>query len=233
MSGRRWATKTKHFPNAMLHWEDFGVTHARRILNKYADQMCTLNDDMQGTAAVVLAAAFAAVRAASSRGREQRGVTHGAGTAGIGIADMTADVLVREGLAREEPTLRFCALACEGLITDDRVAALRDFQVPYARPATEVVNWTRPGAPASRLPAWSRTRPTMLIGTSTQSAAFSEQIVKQMASKVERPIITPLSNPTAKAEALPGYLIRWIGDGRWSPPAARWSRSPTRVARIG
>ena len=135
---------TKLFPNAMLHWEDFGVTHARRILNKYADQMCTLNDDMQGTAAVVLAAAFAAARAASSRMREQRVVTHGAGTAGIGIADMAADVLVREGLAREEPTLRFCALACEGLITDDRVAALRDFQVPYARPASEVVNWTRP-----------------------------------------------------------------------------------------
>ena len=91
----------------MLHWEDFGVTHARRILNKYADQMCTFNDDMQGTAAVVLAAAFAAVRAAGSRMREQRVVIHGAGTAGIGIADMMADVLVREGLAREEPTLRF------------------------------------------------------------------------------------------------------------------------------
>jgi malate dehydrogenase (oxaloacetate-decarboxylating) len=73
----------------------------------------------------------------------------------------------------------------------------------------------------------------MLIGTSTQSAAFSEQIVKQMASKVERPIIMPLSNPTSKAEALPGDLIRWTGDGRWSPPAARSSRSSTRAARTG
>jgi malate dehydrogenase (oxaloacetate-decarboxylating) len=80
-------TATKLFPNAMLHWEDFGVSNAQRILNKYADHVCTFNDDMQGTAAVVMAAAFAAVRAAGSRMRDQR-VVHGAGTAGIGIADM-------------------------------------------------------------------------------------------------------------------------------------------------
>jgi hypothetical protein len=95
-------------------------------------------------AAVVLADAFAAVRAAGSRMRDQRVVIHGAGTAGIGIADMMADVMVREGLAREEATRRFYALDREGLITDDRVAALRDFQVPYARPAGEVAKWTRP-----------------------------------------------------------------------------------------
>jgi malate dehydrogenase (oxaloacetate-decarboxylating) len=166
--------------------------------------------------------------------REQRVVIHGAGTAGIGIADMMADVLVREGLAREESTLRFCALDREGLITDDRVAALRDFQVPYARPAGEVANWTRPQGTGITLgDVVANSEPTMLIGTSTQSAAFSEQIVKQMASKVERPIIMPLSNPTSKAEALPGDLIRWTGDGRWSPPAARSSRSSTRAARTG
>ena len=91
-------TATKLFPNAMLHWEDFGVGNARRILNKYADQVCTFNDDMQGTAAVVLAAAFSGVRAAGSRLRDQRVVIHGAGTAGIGIADMMVDVMVREGL---------------------------------------------------------------------------------------------------------------------------------------
>jgi len=205
-------TATKLFPNAMLHWEDFGVSNARRILNKYADHVCTFNDDMQGTAAVVLAAAFAAVRAAGSRMRDQRVVIHGAGTAGIGIADMMTDVMVREGLAREEATRRFHALDRDGLITDDRAATLRDFQVPYARPAGEVANWTRTqGNGITLADVVANSEPTMLIGTSTQPAAFSEQIVKQMASKVERPIIMPLSNPTSKAEALPGDLIRWTG----------------------
>jgi malate dehydrogenase (oxaloacetate-decarboxylating) len=207
-------TATKLFPNAMLHWEDFGVSNARRILNKYADHVCTFNDDMQGTAAVVLAAAFAAVRAAGSRMRDQRVVIHGAGTAGIGIADMMTDVMVSEGLAREEATRRFYALDRDGLITDDRAATLRDFQVPYARPAGEVDSWNRnEGKGITLADVVANSEPTMLIGTSTQSAAFSEQIVKQMASKVERPIIMPLSNPTSKAEALPGDLIRWT-EGR-------------------
>jgi malate dehydrogenase (oxaloacetate-decarboxylating) len=207
-------TTTKLFPNAMLALEDFGVSNARRILNEYADQVCTFNDDMQGTAAVVLAAAFAAVRAAGSRMRDQRLVIHGAGTAGIGIADMMSDVMVREGLTREEATRRFYALDRDGLITDDRVATLRDFQVPYARPAGEVANWSRPqGDGITLADVVANSEPTMLIGTSTQSAAFSEQIVKQMASKVERPIIMPLSNPTSRS------ACRAIDSSRtaWSP----------------
>ena len=114
----------KLFPQAMLHWEDFGAANARRILNTYADQVCTFNDDMQGTAAVVLAAAFSAVRAAGSRMRDQRVVIHGAGTAGLGIADMMRDQMVREGLSREEATARFWALDREGLLGDDRAAHL-------------------------------------------------------------------------------------------------------------
>ena len=90
---------TKLFPNAMLHWEDFGATNARRILIKYSDQVCTFNDDMQGTAATVLAAAFSAVRAAGSRIRDQRVVIYGAGTAGLGIADMMREQMIRDGLS--------------------------------------------------------------------------------------------------------------------------------------
>ena len=89
--------------SAMLHWEDFGATNARRILDHYADEVCTFNDDMQGTAAVVLAAAFSAVRAAGTRMRDQRVVIHGAGTAGLGIADMMRDV---RWSARACPTRR-------------------------------------------------------------------------------------------------------------------------------
>jgi malate dehydrogenase (oxaloacetate-decarboxylating) len=206
---------TKLFPHAMLHWEDFGASNARRILNKYAAEVCTFNDDMQGTAAVVMAAAFAAVKATGSRMRDQRVVIHGAGTAGMGIADVFRDVMVADGLAQEEATRRFWCLSRQGLLTDDRLDALHDFQRPYARPAAEVAGWTRTGTGQgpSLADVIGHVHPTMLIGTSTQAGAFTEAIVRQMAAHVERPVIMPLSNPTSKAEAVPADLIAWT-DGR-------------------
>jgi malate dehydrogenase (oxaloacetate-decarboxylating) len=201
---------TKLFPHAMLHWEDFGVTNARRILNKYADQVATFNDDMQGTAAVVLAAAFAATRAAGTRMRDQRVVIHGAGTAGLGIADMMRDVMIAEGLSAREATRRFYPLGRQGLLLDDGTQSLLDFQVPYARSAAEVAEFRRDGdEPITLADVVVEARPTMLIGTSTQAGAFTEAIVGTMAANCERPIIMPLSNPTSKAEALPEDLVRW------------------------
>jgi malate dehydrogenase (oxaloacetate-decarboxylating) len=135
----------KLFPNAMLHWEDFGARNARRILNRYADQCCTFNDDMQGTAAVVLAAIFAALKATRTRLADQRVVIHGAGTAGLGIADMMRDEMVREGLSHEEATRRFWPLDRDGLLTVDRSDTLYDFQQPYARPSVEVAGWDGTG----------------------------------------------------------------------------------------
>jgi len=209
----------KLFPNAMLHWEDFGATNARRILNKYYDQVCTFNDDMQGTAAVVLAAVFSAVRAAGSRLREQTIAIHGAGTAGLGIADMLRDQMIREGLTPAEATRRFYPLAKQGLLVSDDPTLL-DFQVPYARSRDEVAQWPSgpggrgaPGGPIDLATVVSKARPTILIGTSTQAGAFNESIVREMASYAERPIILPLSNPTSKAEALPADLIEWT-DGK-------------------
>jgi malate dehydrogenase (oxaloacetate-decarboxylating) len=208
-------TASKLFPHALLHWEDFGVSNARRILLKYADDYCTFNDDMQGTAAVALAAVFAALRASGTRMRDQRVVIHGAGTAGIGIADMMRDVMVRDGLPADEATRRFYALDRKGLITDDRLDAIRDFQVPYAHPASEAAGWARTGSGdgLGLAEVVANARPTILIGTSTQAGAFTEAIVRDMASSVDRPIIMPMSNPTSKTEALPEDLIRWT-DGR-------------------
>ena len=201
----------KLFPHAMLHWEDFGAGNARRILDRYADTVCTFNDDMQGTAAVVMAAAFSAVHAAGTQMRDQRVVIHGAGTAGLGIADLMRDQMVREGLSLEEATRRFWPLGSRGLLTDDS-ARLYDFQQPYARPAAEVAGWATPGAAGIGLAeVVAKVQPTMLIGTSTQAGAFTEAIVRQMAERTERPIIMPLSNPTSKCEALPEHLIRWTG----------------------
>ncbi|MDQ3765325.1 MAG: oxaloacetate-decarboxylating malate dehydrogenase [Actinomycetota bacterium] len=210
-------TATKLFPNAMLHWEDFGAGNARRILNKYADQVCTFNDDLQDTAAVVLAAALCAVRAAGSRIRDQRVVIHGVGTAGLGIADMIRNVMIHQGLSPAEATARFYALGSRGLLIDN-APYLRDFQVPYARSAAEVASWSTGAGTAITLGTGvslanvvSAVRPTMLIGTSTQAGAFTEAIVKDMAAHTERPIIMPLSNPTSKCEALPEDLIQWTG----------------------
>ena len=208
-------TATKLFPHALLHWEDLGAANARRVLNRYADQCCTFNDDMQGTAAVVLAAAFAAAKASTTRMADQRVVIHGAGTAGMGIADMLREVMVADGLSPDEATSRFWCLDRQGLITDDRSDTLHDFQRPYARPAAEVAGWARTGTGQgpSLADVVAGARPTMLIGTSTQAGAFTEAIVRQMAAHVDRPVIMPLSNPTSKAEAVPADLIAWT-DGR-------------------
>jgi malate dehydrogenase (oxaloacetate-decarboxylating) len=206
------ATATKMFPHAMLHWEDFGAANAHRILARYAGSHCTFNDDMQGTAAVVLAAALGAVRTAGTRLRDQRVVIHGAGTAGIGIADVLRQVMIAEGLPADEAASRFWALGSKGLLTSDYAATMRDFQVPYARPAHEVAGWLRDGDGRIELAeVVTRSHPTMLIGTSTQPGVFTEDIVTEMAAHAERPIIMPLSNPTSRSEARPADLIPWTG----------------------
>ncbi|MGB8997219.1 MAG: NAD-dependent malic enzyme [Pseudonocardiaceae bacterium] len=202
---------TRLFPNAMLHWEDFATGNARRILTKYVNQVCTFNDDLQGTAAVVLAAALSAVRAAGTRIRDQRVVIYGAGTAGLGIADMMRDAMIREGLSRAEATARFYALGSRGLLVDD-TPNLRDFQLPYARSAAEVAGWsTGAGTTVTLADVVAAARPTMLIGTSAQGGAFTETVIREMAAHTQRPIIMPLSNPTSKCEARPEDLIRWTG----------------------
>ena len=203
---------TRLFPRAMLHWEDFGAANAHRILTKYAGICCTFNDDIQGTAAVVLAAALCAVRASGTRMGDQTVVIHGAGTAGVGVADVLRQVMISEGLSPGQATSRFFALGSKGLLTSDYPGTLRDFQVPYARPAAEVSDWRRDaGGRIDLAEVVTRSRPTMLIGTSTQPGVFSEAIVTEMAAHTARPIIMPLSNPTSHSEARPADLIAWTG----------------------
>jgi malate dehydrogenase (oxaloacetate-decarboxylating) len=206
------STAAKLFPHAMLHWEDFGAANARRILLKYAGSHCTFNDDIQGTAAVVLAAALGATRAAGTAMRDQVIVIHGAGTAGIGIADALRQVMIDDGLSPDEAMSRFYALGSKGLLADGYPGTLRDFQVPYARTAAEVAGWDRDADGRIGLAeVVTRSRPTMLIGTSTQPGAFSEPIVTAMAGYAERPVIMPLSNPTSRSEAQAADLITWTG----------------------
>jgi malate dehydrogenase (oxaloacetate-decarboxylating) len=200
------------FPKALLHWEDFGPANARRILLEYRDQVCTFNDDMQGTAAIVLAAVLAGMRVAGARASEQRIVVFGAGTAGVGIADQLHAVMVEDGLDAEQATRRVWCVDRQGLLVDD-LNDLRDFQQPYARPRSEVSDWAvdeRDGA-IGLAEVVSQVHPTLLIGTSARPGAFTEAIVRKMAAHVERPLIFPLSNPTERIEAVPADIINWTG----------------------
>lgn len=209
------STASKLFPNALLHWEDFGTANARRILERYRDRVCTFNDDIQGTGAVNLAAVLSGVRAAGVPLPEHRIVVFGAGTAGIGVADQLRDALVAEGLSEAEATARFWCVDRYGLLTSDQGDELRDFQRSYARPAGEVDGWRRddglPGIPLDEVVR--QVRPTVLIGTSGQGGAFTEDIAREMARHIERPIILPMSNPTDLAEATPADLLDWT-DGK-------------------
>lgn len=206
---------TALFPHALLQWEDFAPANGRRILEKYRDRVSMFNDDMQGTGAITLAAAISAVRVCGTPLRNQRVVIFGAGTAGIGIADQIRSALVREGLSQEDAIDRFWCVDRHGLITSDMTERLGEYQAMYARPAGESKNWRRGGNEdgIDLAEVVHRVNPTMLIGASTIRGSFTEAIVKEMAARVNRPIILALSSPSARAEANPADLISWT-DGR-------------------
>jgi malate dehydrogenase (oxaloacetate-decarboxylating) len=206
---------TRLFPNALLQWEDFAPGNGRRILEKYRDRLCTFNEDMQGTGAITLAAAISAVRVCGTPLRNQRVVIFGAGTAGVGVADQIRNAMIREGLSKEDAARRFWCVDREGLLTTGMDDQLHDYQMTYARPATESKNWNHEanGNGVSLAEVVRRVKPTMLIGASTASGSFTEAIVKYMAAHTERPIIFTLSHPSARAEANPADLIAWT-DGR-------------------
>ncbi|MES5954422.1 oxaloacetate-decarboxylating malate dehydrogenase [Bacillus fungorum] len=201
----------KQFPKALLHWEDFSSRNARKILDKYRHDICTFNDDIQGTGAVSLAAVLSAVKASGVPLSEHRVVVFGAGTAGIGIADQVRDAMVRVGVSEEESYKRFWCIDRNGLVTHN-MEDLLNFQIPYARKEAEVSKWKRNDV-IGLAEVVKHVKPTILIGTSTVAGAFKEEIIKEMASYVERPIILPMSNPTPLAEAKPADLIQWT-EGR-------------------
>jgi malate dehydrogenase (oxaloacetate-decarboxylating) len=203
---------TKLFPNALLQWEDFGPGNGRRILEKYRGTVRTFNDDLQGTGAITLAAAVSAMRVCGTPLRNQRIVIFGAGIAGIGIADLIRDVMIAEGLSAEEATRRFWCVDVHGLLTNDLGDRLHDYQAAYARPVAEIKTW-KASKPIHLADVVRQVQPTMLIGTSGSSGAFTETIVRDMARHTERPIIFPLSSPSPHVEATPADLIAWT-DGR-------------------
>ncbi|MEW2467519.1 MULTISPECIES: NAD-dependent malic enzyme [unclassified Streptomyces] len=203
-------TASSTFPDALLHFEDFGPSNARRILEQYGGRYRIFNDDMQGTGAITLAAALAAVKVAGVRMRDQRLVVFGAGTAGVGIADQLRDAMIRDGAEPEQAVSQVWLIDRQGLLTRD-MTDLRDFQRTYARDPAEVADWARDGGAIPLLETVRRAEPTILLGTSTVHGAFTREVVRAMAEGTDRPIIFPISNPTSRIEAMPADVIAWSG----------------------
>jgi malate dehydrogenase (oxaloacetate-decarboxylating) len=201
-------TASSLFPEALLHFEDFGPDNARRILVTYGDQYRIFNDDMQGTGAITLAGVLPAVKVTGIPMREQKLVVFGAGTAGVGIADQLRDAMVRDGGSADQATKQVWLVDKQGLLTSD-MAGLRDFQKPYARDPAEVSGWATDGGPITLLDTVRHVAPTILLGTSTAHGAFTREVVEAMSAGTERPIIFPISNPTSRIEAMPADVIAW------------------------
>src|ERR1700744_4078484 len=203
----------QEFPETCLQWEDFATPHARPILQRYRDQLLTFNDDIQVTAAIVLGAVLSAVKVTGKSLKEQQIVMLGAGSTGIGVSDGLRAAMIAEGLTEEEARSRFWLVDKDGFLHSGRNDLSAEQRV-YAQPEINVAGWPKSSNGQIGLAdVIGKVDATILIGFSTVGGAFSEPIVREMARKVERPIIFPLSNPTSKSEATAEDLIRWT-DGR-------------------
>jgi malate dehydrogenase (oxaloacetate-decarboxylating) len=194
------------FPRAILHFEDFGPINARKILQTYGDDYCVFNDDVQGTGAVVVAAAYGGCHVTGLPMRDQKTVVFGAGTAGIGVADQIRDAMVADGATAEQAASQIWPIDKQGLLFDD-MDDLRDFQLPYAK------NRNRLGVAAGErvglIDAIKLASPTLLLGCSAVFGAFTREVVEAMTASCERPMIFPLSNPTSRIEAMPADVLEW------------------------
>ncbi|HEY0788586.1 MAG TPA: NAD-dependent malic enzyme, partial [Thermoanaerobaculia bacterium] len=201
------------YPNVLLQWEDFLKGNAIKQLDRFRDQLCTFNDDIQGTAGVVLAGIYGGLRITGQAMRDQKLVFAGAGASAHGIAELFVSALVEGGLSPDEAKRRIWTVDTKGLVLDHR-PGLEDFKAMFARPTNEVDSWKV--ADKSRITleeVVANVKPTILIGVSATPGTFCESVVRMMAKVNERPMIFPLSNPTSKAECTAEEAIRW-SDGR-------------------
>jgi malate dehydrogenase (oxaloacetate-decarboxylating) len=198
------------FPRVLLQWEDFSKHNAARLLERYRDRLCTFNDDIQGTGAVTVAGLLAAMKLLDSKLGEQRILILGAGSSAIGISDQIVAAMRQEGYSEHDAKQKLWLVDSKGLVHTGRTN-LEDSKRRYAQPIERMGGLDPAGF--SFFDVVRKAQPTILIGTSGQHGAFSEEIVREMAKHVERPVIFPLSNPTSKSEATPSELLQWT-EGR-------------------
>jgi len=196
----------QRFPKALLQWEDFKQWNAFRLLERYRRELPSFNDDIQGTAAVAVAGLFAASRAAGRKLTDERLVIAGAGAAGVGIARLFQSALRREGLGGEAVRRAVALLDSKGLVVDAPDEYRRDLAWTGELASSHGL---RAGAPL--LDVVRAAKPTVLLGVSGVPGLFGEEVVRTMASQVERPVVFPLSNPTSSSEARPADVVAWTG----------------------
>jgi malate dehydrogenase (oxaloacetate-decarboxylating) len=201
---RRW-------PHVLLQWEDFAGVNAARFLDRYRNQLCTFNDDIQGTAAVAIGTLLSAITVTGIPLVEQRIAVLGFGGAGLGISQLIASVMQDQGLSPRAAHERFYAVDRYGLLVEGG-KGLRQEQQPFARKRSEIAGWQASNPQEiSLLDVVRNAKPTLLIGVSGQAGAFTEEVVRAMAKNTARPIIFPLSNPTSRSEAAPQDILDWTG----------------------
>jgi len=221
----------KRFPHVVLQWEDFAHHNARTLLERYRNELCTFNDDIQGTAAVVLGSLLSAIRVTGSSLKEQRIVIVGAGSAGCGIAHLLKQAMLLEGASELEARRRFFLLSSSGLLFEDM--ELLPFQREFAQPRSII----KKSGQISLYEVVHHVHPTILIGACGKGGVFTQEIIREMAAHVKRPMIFPLSNPTQLSEAIPQDLMKWTEEraimGTGSPfPEIMKEGKPYKVDQI-
>ncbi len=207
------AAVQKVYPQALLQWEDFLKGNAIKQLHRFRDRLCSFNDDIQGTAGVVVAGVYSGLRITGQTIADQRILFAGAGASAQGISDLLVSAMTEEGLSPEEARRRIWTVDSKGLVTADR-PGLEGFKSTYARPPEEVADYEC--ADRSRITleeAARNARPTILIGTSGTPGMFTGSVVRAMAEFNERPMVFPLSNPTSKSECTAHEAVYW-SEGR-------------------
>ena len=214
---------SKRWSHVLLQWEDFAGRNAGRLLDRYRDKLCTFNDDIQGTAAVVTGTVMAALNVSGQKLEDQRIAVVGAGSAGVGISGLLVRAMVEAGFDEAEARRRFFLIDRDGLLVEGSKA--QDYQRPFLQPRDAVSGWTLDDpARITLLDVVRGAKPAILIGVSGQGGAFTEDAVREMARHAERPVVLPLSNPTDDSEATPSDIMAWtdgravIGTGSPFPP---------------
>ena len=199
---------TNRWPNALIQFEDFAGTNANRLLDKYRDEVCCFNDDIQGTAAVTVGTLLAACKQKGELLSEQTITFCGAGSAGCGIAEQIVAQMMAEGLTELEARSRIFMINSRGLVVDT-MEGLKDFQTPLCQPASKLEAWGIEGATATLLETIKHSKASVLVGVSAVANLFTQAIIEQISSNTAQPIVLPLSNPTSKVEAVPEDVISW------------------------
>ncbi|MFC3284334.1 NAD-dependent malic enzyme [Litchfieldella rifensis] len=198
---RRW-------PNVLLQFEDFAQSNAMPLLERYRDELCCFNDDIQGTAAVCVGTLMAACKAKGEKVSDQRVAFVGAGSAGCGIAEQIIVAMQAEGLSEAEARARIFMIDRHGLLTAD-MDGLYDFQSRLAHAPAKVAEWGTRGL----LEVVQNARPTVLIGVSGQRGLFTKEVIQALHQDCAQPLVMPLSNPTSRVEATPEEILGWT-DGQ-------------------